>query len=246
MKAGANGAINCSVLDGWWDEAYTPEIGWAIGRGEDYPDDGYQDAVEADALLTLMEQEIVPLFYDRAADGIPHGWVGKMKASMAAICKQFNSNRMVMEYAERFYLPGIRRGAQLAQDDYRRAKELTAWLRTVKEGWSQVRLVEVGDNAEESVRFSDRIAVKAKLALGPLGPSDVLVQLECGRVDSAGELIEPRPARMEYIGPTADGLHQFLGTLECEGTGRWGYTVRVLPSHQDLANPFDTGCLKWA
>ena len=246
MKVTANGGLNCSVLDGWWDEAYTVETGWAIGHGEDYADAAHQDDVESEALYTLLEQEIVPLFYDRGADGIPHGWVAKIKTAMCAICPQFNSNRMVSEYADRFYLPGARRGSALAGSDYKRAKELAAWLRKVTQGWPQVRLLEITDDASEVTWFADRIVVRAKIALGPLSPGDVLAQLEYGNVNSSGELNEPQVSRMEYVGPSGDECHLFLGTINCEGTGRWGYTVRLMPSHHDLVNPFDAGCILWA
>ncbi len=246
MKAGANGAINCSVLDGWWDEAYTPHTGWAIGRGEDYADPEQQDDVEADALYTLLEREVVPLFYDRGADGIPHGWVALMKTAMATICRDFNSNRMVAEYTQRFYLPGSRRGVELAASEYKRARELAGWVGQVREGWPQARILAISDDAADPAQYADRIVVRARVNLGSLRPSDVLAQLEYGRVDSQGQLIAPEPKRMEYIGAGADGAHQFLGTIECEGTGRWGYTVRLLPSHRDLVNAFDVGCILWA
>ncbi len=246
MKVTANGGLNCSVLDGWWDEAYTVDTGWAIGRGEDYADEGQQDEVEADALYTLLEQEIIPLFYERASDSVPHGWVAKMKTAMCAICPEFNSNRMVGEYVDRFYLPGTRRSLLLAASDYKRARELAAWLRRVKEAWSQVRFVQITDDAKDTTWFADRIVVRARVFLGPLAPSDVLAQLGYGNVDSAGQITGPRVSRMEYVGPAADNSHLFLGTISCDGTGGWGYTVRLMPSHQDLVNPFDTGHMLWA
>lgn len=246
MKVVANGGINLSILDGWWDEAYTPEVGWAIGNGEEYQDENYQDDVESEAIYTLLEQEIVPLFYNRGADGIPHGWVTKMKQSMAAICPVFNSNRMVSEYVDRFYLPGVRRGRELSDTKYARARELTAWLQRVKAGWSQLRFVKISDDAGEVTRYADRIVVRAEIALGNLSPDDVLVQLQYGNVDSSQEIVMPRSGRMEYVGPGTGGTHRFMGTVDCDGTGRWGYTLRIMPSHRDLANPFDTGCILWA
>ena len=246
MKATANGGLNCSVLDGWWDEAYGVETGWAIGHGEEYDDPEHQDDVESEALYTLLEQEIVPLFYDRGGDGIPHGWVAKMKSAMCAVCPEFNSNRMLNEYVDRYYLPGMRRGATLTASGHRRARELAAWLKKVKQGWPQVKLVEITDDAEDVALFADQIVVRARVALGPLEPGDVLVQLQYGTVDSAGDIVNPEITRAEYVGPGSDGAHLFLGTVNCDGTGRRGYTVRVLPSHPDLISAFDTGCMLWA
>ncbi|MFB0547037.1 MAG: alpha-glucan family phosphorylase, partial [Anaerolineae bacterium] len=117
MKAAANGAINLSILDGWWDEAYTPDVGWAIGRGEVYDDQGFQDAVESRALYDLLEKEVAPLFYDQGAGGLPRKWIARMKASMTAICPNFNTNRMVLQYMEEAYGPATERFHRLAQDD---------------------------------------------------------------------------------------------------------------------------------
>jgi starch phosphorylase len=246
MKATANGGINCSILDGWWAEAYTPDTGWAIGRGEEYDDPEQQDAIEADALYNLLEQEIIPLFYDRGSDGIPHGWIRKMKSAMGAICPAFNSNRMLGEYVQRYYLPGMRRAAELAADNYARARDLAGWLERVRGSWPQVRFVEITDDGKEAAQFGDRIAVRVRVALGPLQPSDVMAQLEYGAVDPAGNIVAPKVRRMEYVGPAADGTHAFLGTVTCEGTGRWGYAVRLLPSHRDLVNPVDANCMLWS
>jgi len=220
------------------DEAYTPEIGWAIGHGEDYQDEGQQDAVEADALYTLLEQEIVPLFYNRGADGIPHGWVTRMKSSMAAVCRQFNSNRMVGEYTERFYLPGMRRGAELAEGEYKRAKVLATWLRKVKGAWPQVQIVEVTDDAgaDLSYAIASPCASRSPWPIGPRRPAGTtgVRSCECRRRPH-----RPTAHAHGVHRPLSDNAHLFLGTIECEGTGRWGYTVRLLPSHHDLVNAFD-------
>lgn len=246
MKATANGGLNCSVLDGWWVEGYAPETGWAIGHGEEYADEEQQNEIEANALYTLLEQEIIPLFYERGRDGIPHDWVRRMKSAMGAICPEFNSNRMVGEYVDRFYLPGLRRGAELAANDHQRAKQLAQWVQRVKQNWAQVRFIEITDDAPDVAQYGDRVTVRAKAFLGALQPSDILAQLEFSNVDSAANLVEPEARRMEYVGPSSDNTHLFLGTVVCEGTGRWGYEVRLIPSHRDLPDPFDMNCILWA
>ena len=243
MKVSANGGLNCSILDGWWDEAYTPDVGWAIGRREEYTDPNTQDDVESKALYTILEQEIVPLFYDRGADGIPHGWVQKMKQAMAAICPRFNSNRMLSEYADRFYVPGMRRSRELAEAGYGRSKALAAWLQRVQEAWAQAKFVKITDDGKEVSQFGDQIKVQAFVDLGPLSPDDVGAELQLGNVDAEGEISAPVSARMEYVGRDASGACIFMGTIKCTGTGRWGYTVRLLPYHIDLLFPFDTGCI---
>ena len=111
MKVGANGGLNLSILDGWWDEGYDPARGWAIGTGEEYDDRKHQDNVESQSLYDILESELVPLFYERGTDGLPRRWIAKMKASMRELCPAFNTNRMVREYAERFYVPALERCA---------------------------------------------------------------------------------------------------------------------------------------
>ncbi len=246
MKVTANGGLNCSILDGWWDEAYSPETGWAIGRGEEYTDRDRQDDVESDALYTLLEQEIVPLFYDRGGDGIPHGWVMKMKSAMQIICPEFNSNRMVRDYVDRFYIPGIEHTHAMAASTFRRARALADWRARVEESWPEVRFATISDDIDDATRFGDRIQVEASIALGELTPDDVEVQIQYGKVDSAGDLIEPRCATMEHMGASAGDTHSFTGYIDCQGTGQWGYTVRVLPWHEDLVSPFDAGMVYWA
>lgn len=245
MKVTANGGLNCSVLDGWWDEAYSPETGWAIGHGEEYTDHEQQDAVESEALYTLLEQEIVPLFYDRGADGIPHGWVAKMKSAMEAICPQFNSNRMVGEYVNRFYLPGIRHSERLAAGNFEAARDLAAWRRRVENNWPSVDFIRISDDIDEATWYADTITVTADVRLGDLSPDDVMVQLQFGNVDASRQIVEPRDVRMEYEKPVGRG-HRFVGKITCDGAGRWGYTARILPAHEDLVNPGDTRCIKWA
>src|SRR5262249_15044861 len=123
MKVCINGAINLSVLDGWWIEGYTHNNGWGIGAGEEYTELNYQDDVESRAIYDLLEQEIVPLFYTRSSDGLPRGWLKMMKQSMATICPVFNTNRMVQEYIDRCYWPSAQRFGDLVADTLRRANE---------------------------------------------------------------------------------------------------------------------------
>ena len=127
MKVPPNGGINLSVLDGWWCEGYQQDNGWAIGAGEDYEDQAYQDEVESTALYDLLENEIVPTFYERSSDDVPREWTRIMKNSMRTVNAEFNTNRMVEEYTERFYIPCVENAARLSDDDFARARELADW-----------------------------------------------------------------------------------------------------------------------
>ena len=138
MKATLNGAINVSILDGWWAEGYNVNTGWAIGSGEEYGDEAYQDEVESNALYDLLEKEIVPLFYTRSADGLPRAWISRMKTAMRTICPFFNTNRMVCQYAEESYLPALARYNALTDNHLERARALAAWKARVRASWAAV------------------------------------------------------------------------------------------------------------
>jgi len=247
MKATANGVLNLSILDGWWDEAYQPDVGWAIGRGETYDDREYQDQVEAEALYDLLERDVVPLFYDRGVNGLPRRWIGHMKASIGTLCHFFNTHRMVQEYTERFYLPGAERYQELTADDMARAKALAAWKSRVGQGWSQVRVEKVEAEPFTEFQVGDKFSAKTRVYLGSLTPDDVRVELYLGQVNASGEFVEAEAAPMLPIERDESGSYLFeANEVTCFKSGRHGYTVRVLPHHPDLTTPFLPGLIVWA
>jgi len=128
MKAGMNGVLNCSVLDGWWAEAYSSDIGWAIGSGEEYQDEALQDKIEAEDLYDLLEHEILPLFYNRGRDNIPRAWIKKMRASMKAIGSRFSTHRMLKEYYNDYYEPALAESIALEADNYRESISFAQYL----------------------------------------------------------------------------------------------------------------------
>jgi starch phosphorylase len=246
MKAAANGAINMSVLDGWWDEAYTPEVGWAIGKGEVYDDFNYQDDLESNAIYDLLEKEVIPLFYERGDDGLPRDWIAKMKATMQAICPVFNTSRMVREYAEVAYMPQLRRYTRLAADDFARAKELARWKARLAESWRLVRVVGVTADAPDEIKVGAQIAVRAVVHVGGLQAQDVTVELYHGMLDARGDISEGKRTPMALVEQRGDGDHLYEGAISTSCSGRYGYTVRVLPQHEDMGSPYETGMVTWA
>jgi starch phosphorylase len=245
MKATVNGALNLSVLDGWWAEGYNVNTGWAIGRGEEYTDEAYQDYVEANAVYDLLEKEIIPLFYTRGPDGLPRGWIARMKAAMRAICPFFNTNRMAREYTGQFYLPAAKRYLQLSEDGLAPAIALAAWKARVVKQWPNIKITQVQADKPEEVVVGAGITVHAWLSLGELTPDDVDVQLYQGAVDAKGDLAWPKTIPMNYV-KTQDGLHEFVGIISCQASGLHGYTVHVLPKHDNLNNPYEMGLILWA
>jgi starch phosphorylase len=245
MKVCCNGGLNLSILDGWWVEAYAQDNGWAIGAGEEYTDLPYQDDVESRAIYDLLEQEIVPLFYNRSSDDLPRGWLNAMKRSMATVCPYFNTSRMVQEYVEKCYWPSSQRFAALSADQLKRAAELARWRQRVVHGWPQIRIDAVEASGTDTMKVGAQLNVKARVNLGGFSPDDVEVQLFHGAVDSRGDIPNPHTVRMSQNGARAGSSWTFQGTIPCRSTGQHGFAVRVLPRHSDLANLFEPGLICW-
>jgi starch phosphorylase len=249
MKATANGALNMSILDGWWDEGFTPETGWAIGHGEEYGDDQteYQDQVEANAIYDLLEKEIVPLFYERGRDGLPRGWIAKMKAAMCHHAGVFNTNRMVREYAELCYLVSAGRSERLMADDLARARALAAWKSRVQKQWGELRIERVWSERPEGreLKVGDQLRVQAQVHLGELKPTDVAVQLFHGPLNTEGLIVDGQVLPTLIAQSKGKGTYEFVGALSCQTSGRHGYALRIVPYHEDLGNPFEMGLILW-
>ncbi len=245
MKVPPNGGLNVSILDGWWDEAYEAEVGWAIGRGEEYPDASVQDGVESHALYDLLEEEVVPLYYRRGEDGLPRGWIAKMKASMMRLTPVYNTNRMVREYTEGYYLPALTHWGRLAGNGFQAAKALARWKERVRGAWPGVRVVRVTGSEARELQVGASLAVRCAVALNGLDPQDVAVEVYYGAIDPFGGLVEAgaRPLRHESAGE--GGVHEFTGEVPCERSGKHGYAIRVLPHHPNLASRWDLGLVVW-
>jgi len=246
MKAAINGGLNMSILDGWWAEAYRFNNGWAIGRGEEYTDFQYQDEVESSAIYDLLEKEVVPLFYERGSNGLPRGWIALMKAAMRSICPVYNTNRMVHEYAERFYLPSAQRYQRLVEDGVARARALAEWKSRVREHWPEIRLERIEADTPSEIQVGDKLEVRAWVHLDPLGPQDVAVELYQGLLDDKGQIPCGEVIAMDCMQSEGDGSHLFVGAIPCRTSGLHGYALRVLPRHEDLSNPYEPGLILWA
>jgi starch phosphorylase len=204
MKVLVNGGLNLSELDGWWAEAYSPEVGWAIGDGAEHGDDPAWDAAEAEALYTVLEREVIPEFYARDARGIPVQWVARIRESMARLTPMYAANRVVAEYTERHYLPGATAYRQRAAEDGRLAAELFAWQRQIASRWQQVRFggvtVETGGGQHQftvHVELGDlpADAVRVELYADPRdGQPPVRVAMTRSADAYTGQVAASRPA----------------------------------------------------
>jgi starch phosphorylase len=244
MKAAANGVINMSILDGWWDEAYQPDIGWAIGQREIYQDLGYQDTVESNIVYQMLEQEVIPMFYDRGGDKLPRQWIARMKASMRAICSVFNASKMVHEYYTRFYRPCAQMSEHLSADNFARARALAAWRSYLRSNWQNIKIRNVSSNAN-TLESGSELKVQAEVYLGDLEPKDVSVQVYYGQVDPDGEIVSGQGIEINNFESRGDGVYLFTGSVPCISSGLHGYSVRILPKHVDLDNLSVMNLLTW-
>jgi starch phosphorylase len=243
-KAALNGALNCSVLDGWWDECFDGDIGWAVLSAENQYDLGLRDHLEANSLFDLLERQIVPLFYERSPGRPPSGWLRRVRASLRALGPFVPASRMVRDYVELMYEPAGKRGDALGADRFVRARALAAWKTRVIGGWGDVRVRLLDGDDQVTDLGSDR-TVTAEVLLGPLSPDDVAVDLVHGAVGPTDELSIAGVVAMHRVDGDAD-RHVYMGAFTCERAGRYGFTARVVPSHPDLASPAELGRVMWA
>ncbi|MDQ3953606.1 MAG: alpha-glucan family phosphorylase [Actinomycetota bacterium] len=244
MKAALNGVLNCSVLDGWWDECYDGKNGWSIGTSDLYDDHVYQDRVDSNSLYDLLEREIAPRFYDRPEGPVPRRWVERMKASMSTLGGFVTADRMVKDYVERLYMPAARHGSALMADGCARATALAAWKDRMRASWESVSILNVEGDAT-AADVGEQRSVSVTVRLGALSTDDVAVQLAHGRVGANGELVEPELIALQP-GDSTDGTCVYTGAFRTGEPGLYGYAVRVIPSSEDLMSPMDLGLIAWA
>ncbi|WP_432058917.1 glycosyltransferase family 1 protein [Streptomyces sp. bgisy022] len=243
MKAALNGCLNLSVLDGWWDEWFRPDFGWAIPTADgSATDPDRRDAIEAAALYDLLEQRVTPRFYERGESGLPDRWLEMVRHTLGSLGPKVLAGRMVREYVERLYAPAA--SAQRAMDPGT-ARELAAWKARVRSAWPRVSVdhVETSD-AEATAELGTTLALRVRVNLGDLGPDDVEVQAVSGRVDEADRITDASTVPLKPSGaPDQEGRWVYEGPLSLDRTGPFGYTVRILPGHRLLASGAEMGLL---
>ena len=241
MKAALNGALNCSILDGWWDECFDGENGWAITSADDDPDTARRDLREATSLFGLLEREIVPLFYQRDAADIPHGWIDRMKHNWTSLGPFVTAARMVRDYTTALYEPAAASVHATAADTWSNARSLAAWKSAITVAWPQVKVTGVDVDASPAHEGDRRDAI-AHVELGTVTAADVTVQLLHGSIDSTGEFV----TTPEALTMTHRDNGTFEGTYQINAAGPHGITVRVLPTHEALISPVEMGRAAWA
>lgn len=243
MKGIPNGVLNCSILDGWWDEGYDPSVGWAIGTRRSVDDEYLQDWKDSLSLYRLLEEEIVPRFYGRE-DGLPLSWLGMVKQSIQTLSHRFSTHRMVGDYTERFYMPAASHVARLMADDLAGAKQAIEWRDRVRAAWDAVTVVQVDDELPQPAQVGDKGVLTATVDLGGLGPEDVLVEALVGRAASDRELHAWRSVVLGWVGGKAK-QHRFSGEFTFDEPGPLAYVVRVRPFNPSVKVETELPLVRW-
>ena len=247
MKSALNGGLNLSIRDGWWDEMYDGENGWAIPSAGALVSPERRDDLEAAALYVLVETQVAPRFYGREPNGVPSRWVEMVRHTLKSLGPQVLATRMVRDYVRGLYAPAAASVARMTADDYAAARALAAWRSRVLAAWPGVRVQHVeSSGVGDTPELGAALSLRAEVDLAGLAPSDVDVQAAYGPVlDDTNTLSDVQTESMTFVGD-GDGLHLFEASVPLERTGAFGYTVRVLPRHDLLATAAELGVVTTA
>ncbi len=248
-KVVANGVINLSVSDGWWCEGYDGTNGWNIGPVVAERPDNRPNADEEDAqsLYSLLENTIIPLYYDRSAAGIPEKWIALIKKSMQTLSPQFNTERMLSEYYEKMYAPTARREDAVTSDSFRLARELADWKLKMPMRFSSLRLLDVSIDGVygDAIYVDQPLVVNARLDPGKMEPEEILVELMIGRADGGDFVEDPESVPLKMVEKGDDGVLNFSVKYEVKQNGLYSYGIRVAPYHKNLASKYEIGLILW-
>jgi starch phosphorylase len=236
MKVLVNGGLNLSELDGWWAEAYSPTVGWALGDGREHFEPGW-DAVETEQLFALLEQEVVPQFYERDAEGIPRAWVARIRASLAGLTPRFSSNRMLADYLERLYLPAAESYRRRTATNLKTARDLRQWLRGLRRHWPEIHWGNLGIEAA-----GNEHVFRAQVYLGEIEPDAVSVELYAE--PRPGEAPRRRPMRRDHALSGAAGGYLYVAAVPADRSAA-DYTPRIVASHPEAQVPAETPLIRW-
>ena len=250
MKAALNGALNLSIMDGWWDEWFDGDNGWAIPSADGLGDADRRDDLEAKALYDLIENNVAPRFYDRTGVGeaaVPTRWVQMVRHTLKSLGPKVLASRMVAEYVNRLYAPAGESSERMTADGFAAARDLASWVAKVRQAWPAVAVLHVDSQLSGAgdAQVGDTMTLRAEVALGGLDPSDVVVEAVFGAVDGEDRLLAPTATPLA-VGDATDGTVRFEGDVPLATTGPFGYSVRVLPSNPLLASSAELGVIATA
>jgi starch phosphorylase len=241
MKAALNGGLNLSIRDGWWDEWYDGQNGWAIPSADGLATPDRRDELEAAGLYELIEDHVAVTFYDRDSAGMPRRWLEMVKHTIATVGPKVLASRMLRDYVDELYTPAAVAERSMVADKFAGARELAAWKRRLREAWPRVAVEHVESNGEESPQVGARLTVRVVVDLGGLASEDVAVEVAYGRVDEADALVEPSYLELADGGPAESGRRRYTGEVPLGRSGAFGYSVRVVPNHPLLPGRTEMG-----
>lgn len=245
MKAAANGVLNLSILDGWWCEGYSPEAGWAIGAGEEFTDHQYQDAVESHALYNVLENDVIPCFYNRKNGGLPLRWLAMMKASIRLALEQFSAQKMVTNYNHFFYMPAISQYDDLTRDKAAQAIRLKNLYERLREKWSALSIELPVRKDSGALKVGEFLNISTNVHLGELTPDEVDVELFYGHMKTVESLADGKTQQMKVVENLGNGIYRYECSLPCTIAGRFGFTARVTPKADSFIK-YAPGLITWA
>lgn len=249
QKVAINGVINMSVLDGWWCEGYNGENGWVIGNDAFYTDEYQQDNTDSESIYELLENQVIPLYYERDERGVPVRWVKLMKESIKSLAYRYNTHRMLQEYMSNMYIPSMERLNAILLTNYELARQLSEWKLNIEKNWPEVRITAEKSMSElkEMKSVSGKpLTVSVQVYLGNISPSDIKVEVYYGTINKNKRSIEnPRIKSLETVESIGHGTYRFSGDITILDGGEYGYTFRAVPHHKDLIHKFDMGLVKW-
>jgi starch phosphorylase len=246
MKAALNGGLNLSILDGWWDEWYDGDNGWAIPSADGVDDHDKRDDIEAHALYELIENEVAPRFYDLGDEGVPTRWIEMVRHTLKSLGPKVLATRMVRDYVRDLYAPAAANGRML-NADYSGAAELAAWKKRIKTAWPGVRVEHVeSSGVGDAPEIGAVLSVRAFVCLGDLSPEDVHVQVVHGKIDESDELIDTSIADLTVAETYEGDRYRFDGDVVLDHSGAFGYTVRVIPRNDLLTSVAELGVVALA
>ncbi|MCL2039151.1 MAG: alpha-glucan family phosphorylase [Bacteroidetes bacterium] len=245
MKAALNGTLNLSILDGWWDEGYNGSNGFAIGFGEEYENNDEVEHLESEMIYDLLEDEIIPTFYNRSNANVPNEWVNLMKNCIETNAPNFSTSRMVKEYASRFYIPAMQSFNELSENNADKTRQIEDWKNILTREWHNVNIINVEFSPNTNLDIKRPINVKVQLKLGGLSTTDVCVEAYFGTLNHLDDITSPATKKLKFQSQFGD-IYNFEGQFTFIDSGVQGFTVRVVPNHKLLTSATDTFLCKWA
>lgn len=245
-KAGLNGVINFSVLDGWWFEGYNGNNGWAIGDDTEYTNYELQDTADSQSIYNVLENEIIPLYYEKDTDGdkLNNKWIKKMKESIKTVGGVYNTGRMIVDYLDRLYIPQINR---INSPEYTPEKisEYITWEKEIRQKWGNIRITPNGNLDELVVNAGNKINLSCKVSLGDVDSNSVIVEVYCGKIDSNGKMVNSQFKEMDLTNDLGNNEFEYSTEMVINNGGNYGYTFRVLPKHDLLISKHDLSLCSW-